>query len=762
MNRVHLVLLWHMHQPQYKDPATGRYVMPWTRLHATKDYWGMVKVLTEFPSVHATFNAVPSLVVQLEEYASGKFDEPVFILAFKPADDLEPDEKREILDRAFQLNRENLMRRWPRFVELYNLMQEDGREAAAENFGPRDWRDLQVLSQLAWMDEEWLADDDVVAELSRRGANFTEEDKQALKERQLALLADVLPIYRRAAASGQIEISTTPFYHPILPLLCDTDIAREANPGTPLPQPPFRHCEDAREQLVRARMLHESVFGQPPAGLWPSEGSVSNATLDLASELGFQWFATDEGVLSRTLNVGFSRDSSGIPSNADRLYSPLRVRRDGREVVGFFRDHYLSDLIGFVYSRMLGVAAAEDLYRRIRQIGERVSSGRPLTVTLILDGENAWEYYPGNGREFLREFYKRIAGDTDIRALTISEAISEAGEIPAVENIFPASWINANFDVWIGHAEDVRAWEFLRNAREFYTKAEKLHKEGAAGAPNTLQLAAAYESLLAAEGSDWNWWYGPEHSSANDAEFDALYRKHLTEVYAVLGAEAPEELAHPIKKKPERAFVLPPSAYLDVRVDGRVSSYFEWLGAGLYSADRQSGAMHGRSYTLHELHYGFDENNFFLRVQPFSEALKELQECEFRVTIAAEDELRIVAHVEEGKLSRFEVERNDSCLLNLPDGMAVAFGNILEVRIPREVIFPAVSKILPQTSLLPDSLPPTSAPASSPPTPLAPPSRTSFGLAATIWEGGLPIDVLPSEGFLEIKLGEDAFAWPLP
>ncbi len=758
MNRVHLVLLWHMHQPQYKDPSTGRYVMPWTRLHATKDYWGMVKMLEEFPSVHMTFNAVPSLVAQLEEYAGGQFDEPVFQLAFKPADDLEVDEKVELLDRAFQLNRENLMRRWPRFVELYNLFQEEGREAAAENLGPRDWRDLQVLSQLAWMDELWLADDDIVSELSRRGANFTEEDKQAFKARQLELLADVLPEYRRAAARGQIEVSTTPFYHPILPLLCDTDIARESNPSTPLPQPPFHHPEDAREQLVRARQAHERVFGQPPAGLWPSEGSVSNAALDLAGELGFQWFATDEGVLGRTLNLGFSRDSAGIPSNAERLYSPLRVRRNGKEVVGFFRDHYLSDLIGFVYSRMLGVAAGEDLYRRIRQIGERVPSNHPLTVTLILDGENAWEYYPGNGREFLAEFYKRIAADPDIRALTVSEAVREAGEIPTVDSIFPASWINANFDVWIGHAEDVRAWEFLRNARDFFSRAEKQQTERVAGAPTVEQLAAAYESLLAAEGSDWNWWYGPEHSSANDAEFDALYRKHLTEVYAVLGAEAPEELAHPIKKKPERAFVLPPGAFLDVEVDGRVSSYFEWLGAGLYSADRQSGAMHGRSYTLHELHYGFDENNFYLRVQPFAEAMEELQECEFRVTLAAEDELRIVAHVEAGKLTRFEVERGDACLLNLPEGLAVAFGRILELRIPRDVLFPppssspsvsgvaAVSGVGSVSSLTPD------------PRSLTP---SSFGLAAAIWEGGLPIDVLPSEGFLEIKLGADAFAWPM-
>jgi alpha-amylase/alpha-mannosidase (GH57 family) len=728
MNRIHLVLLWHMHQPQYKDPSTGRYVMPWTRLHAMKDYWGMVKLLEEFPTVHVTFNAVPSLVSQLEEYASGQFEDPAFALAFQNVEGLEPGDRVELLDRSFQLNRENLMRRWPRFVELFTRVQEEGRVAAAENLGPRDWLDLQVLSQLAWMDEEYLAHDPVTVELARRGANFTEDDREALKAKQIEIVKQVLPIYRAAAERGQIEISTTPFYHPILPLLCDTDIAREANASTPLPQPPFRHAEDAREQLVRARQSHERVFGKPPAGLWPSEGSVSNAVLEMAADLGFRWFATDEGVLGRTLNITFARDASGVPANAERLYAPLRVARNGKEIVGFFRDHYLSDLVGFVYSRMVSVAAAEDLYRRIRAVGERVRSRQPLTVTLILDGENAWEYYPGNGRDFLREFYGRIARDPDIRALTATEAVQQAGEMTASESIFPASWINANFDVWIGHAEDVRAWDLLRNARDFFEKEERRQAERALGAPTLEQLAAAYESILAAEGSDWNWWYGPEHSSANDAEFDALYRKHLTEVYAALASEAPEELAQPIKRKPERAVVLPPRTYLEVHVDGRVSSYFEWLGAGLYSAERQSGAMHGRSYFLHELHFGFDEKSLYLRVDPFAEALEELQQCEFRLTLAGEEEVRLIVHIEAGKLKRFEVECGDTCLLDPGNQVGVAFGRIVEVRVARELL------------------------------PLG--ARKSIGIAAAVWEGGLPIDVLPSEGFLDVKLGAEAFAWP--
>jgi alpha-amylase/alpha-mannosidase (GH57 family) len=733
MNRIHLILLWHMHQPQYRDPSSGRYVLPWTRLHALKDYYGMVRVLREFPGVHATFNLVPSLVMQLEEYASGQFSEPWFDLAFRPVEHLDDEDKAEILIRAFQVNRDTLLRRWPRFVELFERARtaRESSDAATQAvaFAERDWRDLQVLSQLAWMDEEWLANDPVVSRLATKGANFTEEEKWELRAKQLELLGEVLLEYRRAAQSGQIELSTTPFYHPILPLVCDSEIARVSNASTPTPQPPFRHPEDAREQLARARQFHERVFGAPPAGVWPSEGSVSDEALRIAAELGFRWFGTDEGVLGHTLSAGFGRDAAGVPANADRLYAPLRLKLGAREITGFFRDHYLSDLIGFVYSRMNGAAAAEDLHRRLRAIGERVQTGRPLTVSIFLDGENAWEYYPGAGREFLREFYRRIESDPDIRALTVSEALEQAGEIATTQHIFPASWINANFDVWMGHPEDVKAWELLRNARDFYAAAAEQRARGISDAPSETQLAAAYESVLAAEGSDWCWWYGPEHSTANDAEFDALYRKHLTEIYLQLGAEAPDELAEPIKRQPERGVISPPASLLRVTVDGRETSYFEWLGAGLYSVDRSGAAMHGRVHTLHILNYGFDADFLYIRVDPFEEARHELGDCEFRITVRNGDEVRIVVRIENGALAGYLVESKDVCLLGPDEMVGAAFDKILEISVSRK-LFPFEG-------------------------------RKSISLGVALWEGGLPIDVLPAEGFLEVKLGEENFAWPI-
>ncbi len=705
-------------------------MLPWTRLHALKDYWGMVKILGEFPGVHATFNFVPLLAAQIEEYASGNFHEPWFELAFAPAGSLDSVQKREILERAFQVN-ENFVRRWPRFAELQLQVKSAGIESCVARFDLRDWRDLQLLSQLVWMDEEYIAKDPVVAELSRKGAGYTEADKEALREKQIELLGAVLPEYRLAAERGQIEISTTPYYHPILPLLCDTDIARVANPHTPLPHPAFRYPEDAREQLLRARQYHERVFGKPPVGLWPSEGSVSDQALEIAMELGFRWFATDEGVLGRTRNIGFWRDASGYPQNGPELYTPWKLQRNGREITGFFRDHYVSDLVGFVYSRMGATAAAEDLHRRIRAIGDREPAGSTATVSVILDGENAWEFYAENGRDFLRQFYRRVQDDPEIRVLTMSEAMEARPDAPKLEGIFPASWINANFDVWIGHSEDVRAWDLLRDARETYAKvAQRAASNGAAGsaelAASTPSMKRAFEALLAAEGSDWCWWYGPEHASSNDAEFDELYRQHLTEVYTALGEHVPDALLHPIKRAPERARREAPEAYLEVKVDGRESNYFEWLGAGLYATDRRGGTMHGRSYVLGHLRYGFSADHFYLRVDP-TEAIAEIPEFQFRLTMWGSRETRLTVRVTDGKFAGCVLEQGGACLLHPEKLVAAAYEKIIEVSLARELFDLK--------------------------------NRKSLLLSVALWEGGLPIDVLPMDGMLEVSLGEESFAW---
>ena len=577
-----LCFLWHMHQPFYKDLLSGEYKLPWTRLHALKDYAGMVEILAEFPKVHQTFNLVPSMVLQIDEYASGKASDPFLDCALARAEDLTEAQRNFVLKYFFQANVEHMIYRYPRYRELY---EKRGRFAA------QDLRDLQVLNQLVWFDEDLLARDRELQQLVRKGQNFSLDDQRVMGRKQRESLARVLPVYRQYSAAGQIEISTTPFYHPILPLICDSNVAAVSHPGLPLPSR-FSYPQDAREQLQRARTYMLEKLGVAPVGLWPSEGSVSDEALALAADCGFTWAASDNGVLARTLN----RDA-----DVQVTYRPYIWRQNRKEVRLLFRDHYLSDLIGFEYARMAPAAAAAHFLDRIRQN----TQGFDALVPIILDGENAWDWYQANGRPFLRELYRRISDDPALQTLTVSEALARFQTQP-LDHIFPSSWINANFDVWIGAEEDNLAWELLLAARQAYDQAQDVPEAG---------RQVAYEELLIAEGSDWNWWYGPEHGSDTRPEFDQLYRDHLSNVYHFLGLAPPEALSRPILRSDQPGeFHQAPQNSIQATIDGRVTSYFEWMGAGRYRPDPRSGAMHGGSAPLREMFYGWDDTHLYIRL----------------------------------------------------------------------------------------------------------------------------------------------------
>ena len=289
MPALRVILLWHQHQPFYKDLVTGEYRLPWTRLHALKDYYGMVKLLDEFPNVHQTFNLVPSLMVQIQDYVAGTAQDPFLRVAAKPAKDLTEEERRFALQYLFQANPQNLIGRYPRYRELWERFREHGDhpDRAERYFQPQDFTDLQVLSQIAWFDEFFLEEKDMAA-LVAKGHNYSLDDQKFVIARERELLGRVLPEHAAAAKKGSIELSATPFYHPILPLVCDTSAGAVSSPGLPLPQNRFRHPEDAREQLTRGLDLHEKVFGLRPKGVWPSEGSVSEEVLAIAHSVGVQ------------------------------------------------------------------------------------------------------------------------------------------------------------------------------------------------------------------------------------------------------------------------------------------------------------------------------------------------------------------------------------------------------------------------------------------------------------------------------------------
>ncbi len=743
---LRVVILWHQHQPFYKDLVTGEYRLPWVRLHALKDYYGMVKILDEFPNVHQTFNLVPSLITQIEEYVAGSARDPFLQVAAKPAGDLNPQERRFALQYLFQANPVNLIGRYPRYRELWDRFRSAGSspERVEKYFQPQDFTDLQVLSQIAWFDEFFLQQQEI-AGIIQKSRNYSLEDQAFVIATERQLITKVLPAHAEAAQRGGIEISTSPFYHPILPLVCDSNMGGVSSPGLPLPQNRFRHPEDAREQLQRGLDLHEHVFGIRPVGVWPSEGSVSEEVFAIAQSLGVKWMATDEGVLGRSLGVHFAKNSQGeLPYHlAEKLYAVNRFQNGGTEMNLVFRDHALSDLIGFVYSGMPAQDAANHLMHNIRQAARSLlDSGRDALVPIILDGENAWEYYPEAGREFLRRFYDALQNTPGIEAVTMAEAIARHNDKPSFSSLVPGSWINANFNVWIGAPEDNRAWDYLYHARKFY-------EQNAARAGEE-QRNLAFEELLIAEGSDWNWWYGPEHHSANDREFDELYRKHLSNIYQALGSMPPDYLAHPITAGESRPAFTPQTAYIRPHITGQLVRYFEWMGAAAYSADNRAGAMHGKQFLLDSAYAGIDEKNLYGRLDFSGKVPDALFDLVINLESWPEEaqrprkSLRLDVNVEARKIQRWSLSSPglsspaDEDLVASSEKpaaqVAVVLARSFEFKVPLAALLASPLSGGNGSGRIAE--------------PVAKKARVRFSL----WQNRLPVDALPLEGWIELLL----------
>jgi alpha-amylase/alpha-mannosidase (GH57 family) len=523
MADIVLTFLWHQHQPYYPDDVAGDNPMPWVRLHGVKDYYGMAMHLLEFPELHATINLVPSLLVQLEAYTQRDASDRFLDAACVPADALSEADSLFLLDHFFMADAEQMILPHPRFAELYHrraLGRNTAREAL-RRFAVRDLRDLQVWFNLAWVHPLAIERDDTLRDLVAKGRNYNEEDKTVLLTKHRDILRQVLPLHRQLAQSGQIELTTTPFFHPILPLLVDKKLAREAMPDLKLPRYPGGYPEDAACQVRQAVEYHTRTFGRAPRGMWPAEGSVCQGMLPLLAQHGVRWIATDEEVLGSSTHGAVSRDGKGHVRNPEQLYRPYKVREGDAELAIAFRDHALSDLIGFHYQRSDPAAAAEHFMGCLHGIGQVVDTPEPALVSVILDGENCWEHYPCGGVAFLRALYARCVRTPGVRTMTIGEYLKQHPPRDTLGHLFAGSWINHNFAIWIGHEEDNTAWDALHRTREHLLRRSR---EGNRPAE---VLYKAWQEIYIAEGSDWFWWFGDDHSSAQDALFDYLFRKHL-------------------------------------------------------------------------------------------------------------------------------------------------------------------------------------------------------------------------------------------
>ena len=645
-----IVIVWHMHQPYYKDPLKNEYALPWTYLHGIKDYFDMPAIVEDTPGAKAVFNLVPSLIEQLLEYASGAAVDPFLEKGKAAPSELSHDDRVFLLENFFSANRQNMIEPSRRYLELLYMAGEGKAGSAVErvrHFSDQDLLDLQVWFFLAWTGEAARRRYPVFANLVAKGENFTAADKELLFATQLELLQSIIPLYQRLHNEGRIELSVTPYYHPIMPLLCDIRTAKTAMPRVTLPTASFCHPEDARAQIHRGINYFREIFGFTPTGMWPSEGSVSNETLTIIAGSGIRWFATDEEILEKSMD-------GGLGAGKERLYRPWRYSSSQGELGAFFRDHQLSDLIGFTYSQWEATRAVADLCGRLNAIKARLG-GAGRVVPIILDGENAWEYYPNNAYNFLQGMYRGIAESPGLHLTTCSEVLKETRFDGRLHTIFPGSWINGNYGIWIGHPEENLAWDLIAQARAVAVSASPLVaaalESGEPSADATTEMIC--RSLYAAEGSDWFWWYGDDHFSPHSDRFDRLFRLHLMNIYRLLGQDPPRGLLEPIKKKNPAGLIREPAAFIDPEINGRVSDYFEWLAAGLYDLTRQGSAMHSSDRMLQSLYYGYNSSSFFIRidgVQDLSRLLKEDDVLHVHLIYDHDYRLSMQAKTDEGLL----------------------------------------------------------------------------------------------------------------
>jgi alpha-amylase/alpha-mannosidase (GH57 family) len=715
---LNVAFVWHMHQPYYRLGRGAPFEMPWARLHALKDYLDMVQTLSAYPDVHQTFNLVPSLVEQLEDYATGDFQDVYWEHTIKPAADLEPAERAFVLERMCERPGHPRARSYPRYLELAHKREANssqGWEACAGVFSVDELRDLQVWFNLAWFEPQAL-DGDPLADLIRRGRDFSEDDKRVLAEAQSTILARTLPAYREAAARGQIEISTSPYFHPILPLLANSDSARVSVADALLPSRRFAHAEDGREQVRMAVAKHEAVFGRQPRGMWCSEQAVGEDVIPLLLEAGFAWTISDEMVLRRSLSgtvdslIAGPRDAGTTQTDALALYHPYILEREGGRLNIVFRDHTLSDLIGFAYQSWDSRDAASDLLSRLLDIRSRLiaagdlardraggSAGLPL-VTVALDGENAWEYYPRDGRSFLEALYAGLSADPRLRCVTVSEHLEAAAPVRSLPWLHTGSWIGGDLATWIGDATHGAAWDALHRARDEVAGRESAGRAVTPGENRTdvpgenvpgggaTDLETAWHHIHIAEGSDWFWWFGEHHHTDLDHVWDLNFRRNLREAYAALRVAPPLELFVPLLQGAPAPAAVAATGPIHPLIDGRMGRGVddladEWSAAGLLAPDLPSTMQRAERTRIHEVRYGWYGQYLCLLVVPYTPSALQGLEVDVCLTFDGEEhDVHLAVTLEaEGKV-RTECRRGPC--LEISAGTTGAWHDVLELSLP--------------------------------------------------------------------------------
>ncbi len=562
-----------MHQPDYRDKE-GFLQMPWVFLHSIKDYYDMPWLLSLYPSLRATFNITPTLIKQIKIYEKEGYKRDRFLLSWiKDVSKLDRSERAFILKICKSAQFDTMVAPFKRYVELYHL----------DNYNDIQLRDMEVLFMLSWCGSFLRRDSRVVKRLIKKCRDYSCEDKRELLGELLGFIHKILPFYSSLLEKGQISLSTTPLNHPILPLLLDMKNAKISNPKTVLPKGYISLKDDALDQVDRAIELYKEVFGKNPTGFWPAEGAVDEESLRIYKSRGLKWVATDEAILFKSLG----KDKK-----------VLKYKRYVFEDIFIgFRDHYLSDKIGFHYRFIDSTEAVDDFISYVND------TEKDSNIFVIVDGENAWEFYKNNGYDFFIKLYDELSKNRLIKTKTFDEISSLKSE--NLKKLHPGSWIYGTFDTWVGHSEKNRAWELIYQTKKDINGC-KIDEN---------KRALIDEHFLASECSDWFWWYGDDHFSDFSEDFDTLFRSHLIDIYKLCSIKPPLDMYVPISRNKEaKLSFTEPKSYIKVKIDGKKSSFFEWLGSGMVDERRTFSTMDGAKGVIDRLFYGEDEEYIYLRL----------------------------------------------------------------------------------------------------------------------------------------------------
>jgi alpha-amylase/alpha-mannosidase (GH57 family) len=554
MQSINFVLLWHMHQPDYRNYETGEFMLPWVYLHAIKDYTDMVSHLEAHPSMKAVVNFVPVLLDQLEDYAAqfaqGRIRDPLLrLLATPDLEQISTRDRLRVFDSCFRSNHVTMMQPYPAYKHLHDMHETlRGRgEAELAYLSGQYLADLLVWYHLAWTGESVRRNNETVVQLMTQGGGFSYADRTQLLNLIGELIQGLIPRYRKLAESGQIELSTTPHYHPLAPLLIDFSSARDSMPGENLPMEAAYPGGRSRVafHLESAIESHVGRFGIRPAGVWPAEGAVSTPFLEILAEHDCQWSASGEGVLANSLRESYA--DQPLPERRHYLYRPYRIQGRADGVTCFFRDEKLSDMIGFEYAKWFGRDAAEHLVHSLEDIGRNAPPGENPVVSVILDGENAWEYYPYNGYYFLNDLYEILEHHASIRCTTYRDYIAsmEHNEAVVLPVLAAGSWVYGTFSTWIGDRDKNHAWDLLCAAKHSYDLVVQ------SGRLTDEEKAKAERQLASCESSDWFWWLGDYNPPYVVSSFDQLFRDNLANLYCLLKLPVPVTVLEPINQGSE-------------------------------------------------------------------------------------------------------------------------------------------------------------------------------------------------------------------